>query len=369
MISRSNYEQYFLDFHEAALSAAELEALYAFLDEHPDLREEFESFVDVKLEPELNISFKHKSALHRSDINEKNYLTKLIAYTEGDLDAAAKLSTEEYITNNPGIERELDVLKKTRIKPDHSIVFQGKSNLKRGAKVIPIGKSFYRAAAIAASIVILLISYFVFVDTKNKTQIAVEDKPGQLIPLVQELNVSPNEVKVNERQTLPKKNIVPINRLAPSYTLNEKSSNRLQKHEHMADSSIKKLQSPVKDIKQDPNLKILLTEENRKIIPDKSGPSSTEKSISTGIDIPVNDLSSVFSQEELAELESLKSIKSENKQQSKNTGWEIAEAGVEKLAKATGANIGFETYTDHIKNATTYAVEIGKFSVSRTKVQ
>ena len=77
MITRANYEVYFLDYYEGVLDAGTKEELFAFLDKHHDLRVEFENFAEIKIEPDSEIVFSGKSKLHRSSINERNYISKL----------------------------------------------------------------------------------------------------------------------------------------------------------------------------------------------------------------------------------------------------------------------------------------------------
>ena len=132
MINRSNYEQYFLDFHEAALDVATEKELSSFLEANPDLREEFESFIEVKIEPELNVFLSDKAGLHKGLITAQNHTTRLIAYLENDLDEFEKLSVEKYLGHNQDAIKELVILKKTKIQPEHNIVFESKAFLKKG---------------------------------------------------------------------------------------------------------------------------------------------------------------------------------------------------------------------------------------------
>ena len=47
MLSRSNYEIYFLDYYEGNLTESQRRELMSFLEQNPDLKEEFDSFVNV----------------------------------------------------------------------------------------------------------------------------------------------------------------------------------------------------------------------------------------------------------------------------------------------------------------------------------
>src|SRR5690606_29990478 len=82
MITRENYEIYFIDFIDGKLSDDNIELLHQFLDENPDLKEELEDIGSFKLE-KPRIAFLNKESLKVSPelpiINLENfhdYLTK-----------------------------------------------------------------------------------------------------------------------------------------------------------------------------------------------------------------------------------------------------------------------------------------------------
>ena len=76
MLTRSNYEIYFLDYHEGNLTESQRRELVLFLEQHPDLKEEFDSFVNVVLEPDTLTSFANKESLKKKEnIHSGNYRT------------------------------------------------------------------------------------------------------------------------------------------------------------------------------------------------------------------------------------------------------------------------------------------------------
>ena len=50
-IDKNNYEALLIDYLDGTLNAVQEAALWLFLEEHPELREEFEGLADVKLTP------------------------------------------------------------------------------------------------------------------------------------------------------------------------------------------------------------------------------------------------------------------------------------------------------------------------------
>ncbi len=366
MITRANYEQFFLDFHEAALDTATGKELYAFLDQNPDLREEFESFVELKIEPELNITLLNKARLHRSEINDRNYLTRLIAFLENDLDENGKGSTEKYIKEHPEVAKELEILRKTRIQPDYSVIFRAKSNLKKESKVIVFSKTFYRTAAIAASLIILLLSYFVFIISKQESVITKQEKQTETPALV--------EIKRPAIiQTQKEDHVLISGQKSQTDSNAPKNFESIQK---LADQTPQKYQN-VELLKETQPATQQMTqsvpdrhETMRKEFPVLSDPLNTlAETVNAKNESPVieaTDLSSVFSREELAELgvtsQATENVKTLN-------AWDIAETGVEKLGNVIGTKMELDKKAGASENITTYALAIGNFSVSRTRVR
>jgi hypothetical protein len=166
-ISRDNYEAYFLDYYEGNLKGEEAEELFTFLDNNPDLAKEFNSFESITVDTNTKDEFSFKDKLRKETISTLNQTDFLIAYMEGDLNKREINDVEQFIQNNPKAEKELNQFKKTKLVPDKSIVYFGKSSLKKkeGSGRMPI--ELYRYVAIAASVVILIGTYFYF--NNNRT--------------------------------------------------------------------------------------------------------------------------------------------------------------------------------------------------------
>lgn len=155
MITRHNYEIWFMDHLDGKLSPGQETMLQHFLRQNPDLAEELEV---VKAEPmeweDSGESFR-SSALKKSivpydGIAEGNYEETFVAYHENDLDNAKKKSLEHFLLKNPVLVSEFDYLGKIRVSQTVE-EFPRKEKLKKRPIVIPI----YRYAA-AASVLILL---------------------------------------------------------------------------------------------------------------------------------------------------------------------------------------------------------------------
>src|SRR6185436_9659089 len=97
MINRSNYEAFFLDFHEGNLSEAEKRDVVAFVESNPDLAEEFESFKLIFVEQSEGLKFPGKENLKKNTINVNNYKTWLVAFVEDDLKQDEKTEVEKFL--------------------------------------------------------------------------------------------------------------------------------------------------------------------------------------------------------------------------------------------------------------------------------
>ncbi len=160
-ITRHNCEAYMLDHHEGRLSPAESAELLAFLEEHADLKELFESFENIALETE-EVSFNDKDSLKRSQISDLtsqfSFEELCIADVEGDITYLQKRQLNSWIGSNPRLKKELELYRKTKLVPDH-VKFEHKLLLKKQLQTSNFKlRTFYIAAA--ASILLVLGLFF-----------------------------------------------------------------------------------------------------------------------------------------------------------------------------------------------------------------
>ena len=210
-ISKSNYEAFFLDYHEGNLSDELMKEVQAFVDSNPDLKEEFESFEVISL-TEKPVVFSGKEKLKRNAINEFNYKTWFVAYEENDLNVEDRKQVEQFLAANPGYKSEFEILKQTKIFPDYTIRFGNKSSLKKGGAVIPMWVRF----AAAACLVIGLISYMV-IKQKPKQELATDHNiqnnapsiSNEKTPIEKNKTVAEGENEVIEKSNPQKRNRKP----------------------------------------------------------------------------------------------------------------------------------------------------------------
>jgi hypothetical protein len=66
MVNKDNYEEYMLLYADDELSEAETKALFAFVNQHPELRSELDAYSATRLMPDTDIVYAHKEQLMKS---------------------------------------------------------------------------------------------------------------------------------------------------------------------------------------------------------------------------------------------------------------------------------------------------------------
>ena len=133
MITRNNYEEFFLLYVDDELSTADREAVERFVGEHPDLKEELEMLLQCRVSPDEMLSFSGKEDLFRSGspINTGNYEGWFLSYIDNELDTPSRQAVIDFVRRHPEKNIELQQLQRTVSAPDPSIVFPGKELLYR----------------------------------------------------------------------------------------------------------------------------------------------------------------------------------------------------------------------------------------------
>ena len=175
-INLNNYEAFFLDHLEGNLSDKGEQALYAFLNLHPTLQEEFaeltgSSFSDLGLSPDSNVSISKESL--KADPTIISALTIdqwMVNSVENKLSHSENLSLLNYISKNK-MEAKFMAYQATILSPNTLEVYGDKSNLKRkAATVIPLWMKLGTAAAAIA-----LLVFFLNPSGQNEVNLAEEN--------------------------------------------------------------------------------------------------------------------------------------------------------------------------------------------------
>ena len=161
-INKLNYELYFVDYYEDNLSKEHVAELMVFLEQHADLKTEFEDYSELESIAH-DIEFKEKDALKKIvvptlSINESNAEEYLIANIEGDLSSNEQKELNSFLSANPIYKSDQKLFKKSKL-TGASIVFNNKRSLKKSV-VIPLWIKRTSQIAAAAAIVLFAIGIF-----------------------------------------------------------------------------------------------------------------------------------------------------------------------------------------------------------------
>jgi len=163
-ISKFNYEAYYLDLLEGNLSEEDTALLMAFLGEHPELKLDDDSLpsledATIALDRSFKEGLKHIDLLSET-ITADNVEHFMIAETEGLLSEKRVQDLHAFIGDHQHLVKAHAQYRATHLKPDLSIVYTDKNDLKRDRKIVfwP-----YISLAAAASIT----AFFFLINSPN----------------------------------------------------------------------------------------------------------------------------------------------------------------------------------------------------------
>ena len=172
MITRENYEIYFMDYMDGNLSARERAEVEAFLLVHPDLRELLDGMNEVWLEVPVEV-FDKKEEIKRT-VREREIEYYAIATAEGVITGEEQTWVDGNVDKDV-FEREVETCAKIKVKPDPICRFEGKVGVYRKSGAVLFVK---RYAAIAA---VVALGGVVAIYSTRKEEFSMEDLPMTVV--------------------------------------------------------------------------------------------------------------------------------------------------------------------------------------------
>jgi hypothetical protein len=160
MITRDNYEEFFMLYVDNELSASDRQAVERFVAGHPDLKEEWEFLLQCRLLPDQQLVFPGRDLLRKTETAEDLHADYFLSYIDGELEGRDLVAMEEIIRHHPNGLNELEQWRKTIAYPDTSIIFPDKKSLYRkeeDKKIFWLPWIRIGAAAAIAGVVVLLL--------------------------------------------------------------------------------------------------------------------------------------------------------------------------------------------------------------------
>ena len=182
-INKKNYGRFIVDFYDGQLSTEEEQMLLLFLDRHPALKNEFESFKESLVLPEETVEFFGKQTLKKyeiitvGNISEDNYAEYFVLSQDDELIGERLALFETFLQQNPHLKEEYRQFGLTKMTPDKSVVFEGKDQLRKRPLVFLLR---YAGMAMAAVLLLFFGIRFFFSTPGTKTesrQLALESIP------------------------------------------------------------------------------------------------------------------------------------------------------------------------------------------------
>jgi len=201
-ISKYNYEVFFLDYWEGNLNDLHKKQLADFLDQYPQLQNEFldfKNFVNFKLQNDEAALFPNHELLKRTEIkpfgkiDELNYEKWIIASLENDLTYLENKELSTFLKLNKHLNREVDLFRLTFLNSDNQILYPKKADLKHRQKVL-IQKSTMVVLSLAA-VILLLLAFFILPETTKTPEM---EKTVEMAEIIMGNNKIENTDQMNQ---------------------------------------------------------------------------------------------------------------------------------------------------------------------------
>lgn len=200
-IDRHNYEEFFILYMDNELSSEDRREVEAFVQLHPDLKDELDLLQQFKVSPDTNVVFAGKEELMKMNgqtpVSLTNYEEWFVQYIDDELTDEQKNVVEKFVAENPSLQKELSLLQQTKLQPEE-IVFTNKESLYRSEeKVRPIVINWRRVAV--AAVLLLGIGFATF-SILNKKKIS--NGVGEEVAKTNEQKSTPgNKVSSPQQET------------------------------------------------------------------------------------------------------------------------------------------------------------------------
>ncbi len=348
-ITRQNYQEIFLDFFEGRLNQSQIDELMAFLESNPDLKEEFDGFESITLYPSpvtQHFDYLKKNINDLKAVSTTNFEEACVAYFEGDLNSAHLIEQlKELVKHDQQYNKAYQLYSKTKLKPDETISFTSKEELKHYPSLYRRTNLYVRIAVMAASVAILIGTFIIFNPVKVKNPQIIELKA----PIAENTETQKNTIHQS----------ISLNSLKNNTT--EKTKNRIQIQDK---PSVTEVQKEVNQNQHSENHISLAALESKTAIISKP---VLNKDLEPAISFNLNKIQfeAIENQNELYSFsEKVKTTFNQLKNnlfgnQNVNA---ITDKGVEQLTRLLGAEIQINFDRDSVTNRKIIKINAGNFN-------
>jgi hypothetical protein len=215
VITRDNYEAYFVMYIDDELSAADRKAVENFVQQHPDLEEELVMLQQSVLRADEHIVFEQKELLFKNLttpilVNEHNYEQYFVLYGDDELTNEEKDRVEQFVYHHPQYQAEFELIQQVKLVPDNTLTFPDKAYLYRTEEDDSRIAAFPWWRLTAAAIALLVIgslAWYISVHT-GQPEVAIT------VPATKSSNDSNSKAVVAQKNNKEEINSTPANEVA-----------------------------------------------------------------------------------------------------------------------------------------------------------
>ena len=180
-ITIHNYETILIDYFDGNLNALEVAEVLLFLEQHPEIKNEFEALCTLPMVENITINPDFKSNLKKLNAHqslvEKSFNELIISQIEGDCTEKESNIINEIIESNALLSQLKNTFRLTKLVPDLTINYPNKQSLKRKeVGVFYLNKRFAAAAALLLLASLLFLIYRNSNSNLHKVEIAQTNK-------------------------------------------------------------------------------------------------------------------------------------------------------------------------------------------------
>lgn len=158
ILNRANYEIWLIDYLDGNLDEVRSNQLISFLEENPDIREDFSDILTYNIKPETG-TFRFKESLKKNptDLSDSQFDYLCISASENDLPSQQRRELDSIIANNPEKKETYEIISRLKLVAP-KVTYRRKSELRRlttTQKIVRLSVAVLSAAAGIALIVSL----------------------------------------------------------------------------------------------------------------------------------------------------------------------------------------------------------------------
>jgi hypothetical protein len=221
-IDRTTYELYIMDYLDGRLDAVAVSELLLFLEQNPDLKEEFEGMRNFKLERSTDVSSLDKSVLKKPSYDGVKHLYEpmLIARMEGDETIQEASQLDKAAQLYPELKKDEQLFLQTRLEPDLLVVYKNKSRL-RVFTLTTYYKPVLRVAAIL--LCISAVGLFIYRNNNLPTTSQTANNANKQATSVPAQSVKPGNsmATLTRKKDMPEVSVLPAAGTGRNNTPNE----------------------------------------------------------------------------------------------------------------------------------------------------